>query len=123
MKTAIVLFADGFEECEGLLVVDLLRRAGVQVVTASIMGRREIVSSHQITLLADILAEEADFDAADLLVLPSYEAVRRTEHAAAGIGAIEDNKQKRSNFQGYEYQEVAITEQYLQQVLHTAVSF
>ena len=78
MKTAIVLFADGFEECEGLLVVDLLRRAGVQVVTASIMGRREIVSSHQITLLADILAEEADFDAADLLVLPG--GMPGTEH-------------------------------------------
>lgn len=70
MKTAIVCLADGFEECEGLLAVDLLRRAGVQVVTASVTGRREILSSHRVALLADVLAEEADFAAADLLVLP-----------------------------------------------------
>ena len=70
MKTVIVFLADGFEECEGLLVVDLLRRAGVQVVTASVTGRREVVSSHQVALLADALAEEADFAAGDLLVLP-----------------------------------------------------
>ena len=38
MSKAIVFFADGFEECEGLLVVDLLRRAGVDVKTASING-------------------------------------------------------------------------------------
>ena len=70
MKTAIVFLADGFEECEGLLVVDLLRRAGVEVVTASIMGRKEITSSHGITLQADALAEDVDFDAADMIVLP-----------------------------------------------------
>lgn len=70
MKTAIVFLADGFEECEGLLVVDLLRRAGVEVVTASIMGRKEITSSHGITLQADALAEDVDFDAADMVVLP-----------------------------------------------------
>ena len=70
MKTAIVFLADGFEECEGLLAVDLLRRAGVEVITASVMGRREILSSHRISLLADVLAEEADYDAADLLILP-----------------------------------------------------
>jgi len=70
MKTVIVFLADGFEECEGLLVVDLLRRAGLNVVTASVMGRREITSSHNVTLLADTLAEEADFAGADLIVLP-----------------------------------------------------
>ena len=70
MKTVIVFLADGMEECEGLLAVDLLRRAGVKVVTASVMGRREITSSHQITLLADVLAEEADYAAADMIILP-----------------------------------------------------
>ena len=69
MKKAIVLLADGFEECEGLLTVDILRRAGVDVVTASIMGRREVLSSHLVPVGADVLAEEADFDGADLLIL------------------------------------------------------
>ena len=70
MKTAVVFLADGFEECEGLLVVDLLRRAGVNVITASIMGRKEITSSHGIVLFADELAEDVDFAAADMVVLP-----------------------------------------------------
>ena len=70
MKKAIVLLADGFEECEGLLTVDILRRAGVDVVTASITGRKQVLSSHNVPVGADVLAEEADFDGADLLVLP-----------------------------------------------------
>ena len=70
MKRAIVLLADGFEECEGLLTVDILRRAGVDVVTASVTNRREVLSSHRVTVAADVLAEEADFDGADILVLP-----------------------------------------------------
>ena len=60
MKTVIVFLADGFEECEGLLVVDLLRRAEVNVITASIMGRTEIKSSYGVTLQADMKVEEVD---------------------------------------------------------------
>ena len=46
MKRAIVFLADGVEECEALLVVDILRRAKIEVTTASIMGRKDILSSH-----------------------------------------------------------------------------
>ena len=60
MSKAVVFFADGTEECEALLVVDLLRRAKVEVIVASAMGRRELVSSHKIHLTADALAEEVD---------------------------------------------------------------
>ena len=37
MKKVCVLLADGFEEIEGLTVVDLLRRAKIYVDTISIM--------------------------------------------------------------------------------------
>lgn len=70
MRTVVVFLADGFEECEGLLVVDLLRRAEINVIMASIMGRTEIKSSHGITLQADALADDIDFSAADMIVLP-----------------------------------------------------
>lgn len=70
MKRTIVVLADGVEECEALLVVDILRRARIDVVTASIMGRTDILSSHGIRFQADALAKDVDFDAADLLVLP-----------------------------------------------------
>lgn len=66
----IVFLADGFEECEGLLTVDLLKRAGLRTVTASIMGRKTVYSSRGIAIRADILAECADFESAKMVVLP-----------------------------------------------------
>lgn len=65
-----VFLADGFEEIEGLTVVDLLRRAGVEIVTVSIMGKKEICGAHQITVLADELYEQTDFSELDGIVLP-----------------------------------------------------
>ena len=45
MSKAVIFFADGLEECEGLLVVDLLRRAGTEVIIASVTGQRDILSN------------------------------------------------------------------------------
>lgn len=66
----VVFLADGFEECEGLLVVDLLRRVGLKVVMASVMGRRDVKSSREILIHADCLAENVDFGNAKMVVLP-----------------------------------------------------
>ncbi len=70
MSKIAVFFADGCEEIEGLTVVDMLRRAGVEVVSVSIMGHREIKGSHNITFLADTVYEETDIDSFDGIVLP-----------------------------------------------------
>ena len=70
MKCAVVFIADGLEECEALVTVDLLRRAGIRVITASVSGTREVTSSHQITFRTDALAEEVDYDSADIVILP-----------------------------------------------------
>ena len=70
MSKAVVFFADGTEECEALLVVDLLRRAKVEVLVASASGSRAILSSHKVHITADALAEEVDYSDVDLVVLP-----------------------------------------------------
>ena len=70
MKHVKVFLADGFEEIEGLTVVDLLRRAGVGVDMVSVTGRLGISGSHGIRVEADVLFEEADFSGTDMLVLP-----------------------------------------------------
>ena len=70
MKKVCVFLADGFEEIEGLTVVDILRRAGIETETVSVMGRKEISGSHGITVLADLLFEEASMEDADMLILP-----------------------------------------------------
>lgn len=70
MSKVVVFLADGHEECEALIPADLLRRAGVEVVLASITGSLEVNGSHGIRVTADALAEEVDYTDADLLFLP-----------------------------------------------------
>ena len=81
MSKAIVFMADGLEECEGLLVVDILRRAGTEVTTASINGTTQVFSSHGIRFFTDVTAEEADYESADILIFPG--GVKGTENLAA----------------------------------------
>ena len=70
MEHAFVFLADGLEEIEGLTVVDILRRGGIETTTVSITDHREVVGSHQIPILADVIFAEADFDKGTLFVLP-----------------------------------------------------
>lgn len=69
-KKVCVFLADGFEEIEGLTVVDLLRRAGIFVTTVSITGKLQIRGSHDICVQADKLFEEMDYEEQDMVVLP-----------------------------------------------------
>ena len=70
MKKIGIFMADGCEEIEGLTVVDIVRRAKMEIVMISISGKREVTSSHQVTFLTDALAAEADYDTLDGIVLP-----------------------------------------------------
>ena len=70
MSKAVIFFAPGLEECEGLITVDLLRRAGVEVTVAAVGGERTVISSHKISVVADALAEELDYSAFDAVILP-----------------------------------------------------
>lgn len=70
MKQVCVFLADGFEEIEGLTVVDLLRRAEVKVTTVSITGEHTIHGAHGIDVHADKLFEEMSYEEQDMLVLP-----------------------------------------------------
>ena len=70
MAKALVFFAPGLEECEGLLCVDILRRAGVEVTIAAVGGSKTVTSARGITVVADTLTEEVLTDAYDACVLP-----------------------------------------------------
>lgn len=65
-----VLLADGFEEIEGLTVVDLLRRAQIYVATVAIGEDYLVQGSNGISVQADELFADADFSDVDVLVLP-----------------------------------------------------
>ena len=64
-----VLLGTGFEETEAIAPIDLLRRAGIQVLTVGINGKT-IVGGHGIGVVADITVDEMDLTAMDMIVLP-----------------------------------------------------
>lgn len=70
MSKVTAFIAEGTEEVECLSVVDLLRRAGVEVQLVSVSGNRTVTGSHKITVVADKTFEEADYSDADMLFLP-----------------------------------------------------
>lgn len=86
MGKVYAFMADGMEEVECLSVVDMLRRAGITTVTVSVMGRKTVTSSHQITLQADTVFEEESFADADILFLPG--GVPGTPNLAAHAGLV-----------------------------------
>ena len=53
MSKAAILIADGCEECEALIQVDMLRRAGIDIDMASITGKRQVTSARGITFRCD----------------------------------------------------------------------
>ncbi len=57
----IVFLADGFEETEALCPVDVMRRAGLDVVTAGVEGEY-ITSSHGVTVKADTTLDSVGDD-------------------------------------------------------------
>lgn len=71
MAKVYLFLANGFEEIEGLTVVDVLRRGGVDIETVSITGQQQIMGSHGIAVMADrVFREEQDYMDADMIVLP-----------------------------------------------------
>ena len=64
-----VLLGNGFEELEALTPVDLLRRAGIPVMTVGI-GSRRVTGGQGICVTADILLEQLDPTNLDMLVIP-----------------------------------------------------
>ena len=74
MNTAIFL-ADGFEEIEGLTVVDMFRRAGIPIQTVSISDSLTVTGSHDIKVQADCLLADFDFNYECCNYTPSWLSV------------------------------------------------
>lgn len=86
MKKVLAFFAEGTEEIECLMVVDILRRAGVSVELIAVAPENLVKGSHQITVLCDKNISELtenDFSSADLLFLPG---------GIPGVPHLEENK-------------------------------
>ena len=70
MSKVCIFFATGYEEIEALTVVDILRRASIDIDLVSITDEKKVTGSHNITVEMDKIFNEVDFDSVDMLVLP-----------------------------------------------------
>ena len=80
-----IFIADGCEEVEALTVVDIVRRAKLEIDMISINGTKQVTSSRNVTFMTDTTKEEADFSAYDGIILPGgMPGTRSTECAGTG---------------------------------------
>lgn len=64
-----MLLGNGFEETEAIVPIDLLRRAGINVMTVGIADKL-VQGSHRITVEADITLNQMDLTDMDMIVIP-----------------------------------------------------
>ena len=69
-KKAYIFLATGFEEIEAVSVIDILRRADVEIKIVSISENKQVISARNIEISADEVFDETDFSDGDMLILP-----------------------------------------------------
>ncbi len=70
MKTILIPVAEGFEEIEAVSLIDVLRRAELKVIVASLNENLEVQGANKITLLADTIIENITSQDIDMILLP-----------------------------------------------------
>lgn len=79
MKTIFIFLTTGFEDIEVIATIDILRRAELNVKSVSLTDSKQVMSSHQILVTADLMFDQVDFTEAELLILPGG-TTRFNEH-------------------------------------------
>ena len=69
-KVSFLFLAEGFEEVEALTIVDVMRRANMDIKTISVTKHKEVKGAHGIPVEADEIMENNDFSLRDWLILP-----------------------------------------------------
>ncbi|NOQ81969.1 MAG: DJ-1 family protein [Methylophaga sp.] len=70
MSTVLIPLAEGFEELEAVTLIDLLRRAEISVITASLTEQLQVSASRGVRLVADTTLENVIYDDFDMIILP-----------------------------------------------------
>ena len=66
----MIFLAEGFEESEALLPLDILRRGGVDAITVSVSSDKVVKSSHGVQIVADAVMSEISADDVQMIILP-----------------------------------------------------
>lgn len=70
MKRIAIFFAEGYEEIEALTVVDMCRRAGIEIDMVSVTKDLKVTGVHGIEVTMDASLDDYDFREVDMIVLP-----------------------------------------------------
>ena len=70
MSRVLVPLANGFEEIEAINIIDVLRRAEIKVLIASLDEKMAVKGAHKITILCDMQITDVNIDTLDMIVLP-----------------------------------------------------
>lgn len=89
-----VLLGTGFEETEAIAPIDLLRRAGVKVLTVGIQGKT-VFGGHGIGIEADITLDQLDLTDLEMIVLPGglggVASIRASKEAMEAVSFAWEN--------------------------------
>lgn len=70
MSKILVPLARGFEEIEAVSIIDVLRRAEIEVVVACLTEEKAVKGANGITIMCDVHIEDIIIDDLDMIVLP-----------------------------------------------------
>ena len=93
-----IFLAEGFEEVEAVTIIDYLRRAGIDIRSVSITVDINVTGAHAILMKSDLLIEDADFDACEMIVLPG--GLPGTDYLAADERLASARQRRRENVSG-----------------------
>lgn len=88
MNRSFIFLANGFEEIEALTVVDVMRRAGMDIKTVSITDHHDVTGAHGITVKADFTFKEADYADSEWLICPGGMPGSTNLHEFAPLGDL-----------------------------------
>ena len=84
-----LLLGTGFEEMEAIAPLDLLRRAGVEVLTVGVTGKT-VYGSHNIGIEADITIDQMDLTNLEMIILPGgLGGVTSARASKPALGALD----------------------------------
>lgn len=72
MSQAVIFIADGTEECEAISVIDLLRRAGIDIKTVAVKkgGEKNVLTAHNISMECDESLDDFELSGEEFLIIP-----------------------------------------------------
>ncbi len=102
MATVLIPLAEGCEEMEAVILIDVLRRADIKVVTAGLSGDQAVTASRGVRLLPDVALDDVLDEFFDLILLPGglggteqlradariHQLIQRTYDQGGLVGAI-----------------------------------